>query len=73
MLQGKFPFKGVNDNDLFKRIKKANYELIHPISDNASTMISALLHINPSERPSAQQVNSSKCRSYYSEYVLFRY
>ncbi len=35
MLQGKFPFRGINDNDLFKNIKKGNYKLVHSVSENA--------------------------------------
>ncbi|KAL4511725.1 hypothetical protein ABPG72_012570 [Tetrahymena utriculariae] len=51
MLQGKFPFKGVNDNELFKKIKKGSYTYTHPVSPDAEKLISQLLNIRPSERP----------------------
>ncbi|EAR94679.2 Serine/Threonine kinase domain protein (macronuclear) [Tetrahymena thermophila SB210] len=52
MLQGKFPFKGVNDNELFKKIKKGSFTYTHPVSSDAEKLISQLLNVRPSERPS---------------------
>jgi len=53
MLQGKFPFKGISDTDLFKKIKKGMFIHTHPISANAQSMIKMLLSPHPAERPTA--------------------
>lgn len=57
MLQGKFPFKGVNDSELFKKIKKGTYALTHAISQNLEALLASLLNIKPCERPSTSQVS----------------
>jgi len=53
MLQGKFPFKGISDTDLFKKIKKGVFIHNHPVSANAQSIISSLLAPQPTDRPTA--------------------
>lgn len=57
MLQGRFPFKGVNDNDLFKKIKKGTFTLVHPVQPSAENLIALLLANRPADRPSPKEVS----------------
>jgi serine/threonine protein kinase len=50
MLYGTVPFKANNMKDLHKMIMKGRYVLKDGISNNAKTLLSALLEINPKKR-----------------------
>ena len=56
LLCGKFPFKGINDNDLFKKIRRNKFELPLYLSEESKRLITRILKVNPSERPSAGEV-----------------
>ena len=43
LLCGKFPFKGVNDNDLFKKIKRNKFELPLNLSEESKRLITTIL------------------------------
>ena len=54
MLSGKFPFKGINDKDLFRKIKKCSVEFPNHLSEGSKKFISKLLRYNPHERYSCE-------------------
>ncbi|EGR30790.1 protein kinase domain protein, partial [Ichthyophthirius multifiliis] len=56
MLQGKFPFKGLNNNELFKNIKKGSFQLAYDVSDNAKSLLKNLLNVKFEERPNTQNI-----------------
>ena len=51
MLCGKFPFKGINDVDLFKKIKKGNIDFPDFINEDIKRLILKILKYNSNERP----------------------
>ena len=51
MLCGKFPFKGINDVDLFKKIKKGNINFPDFINEDIKRLILKILKYNSDERP----------------------
>ena len=53
MLCGRFPFKGINDQDLFKKIKKGTIDFPNFISEDIKKLILKILRPNPSDRPTA--------------------
>lgn len=59
LLCGFPPFYGNNDQQIFNKILKCEYDFPSPdwdhISEEAKEFISALLVINPNERPSSEQ------------------
>lgn len=57
LLAGKYPFKGINDIDLYQKIKKCRLELPHNLSEQSKNLISKILRYSPSERPAASEVN----------------
>ncbi len=46
MLCGKFPFKGINDNDLFRKIKNNRFDLPSYLSQQSKNLITTILKIN---------------------------
>lgn len=50
MLYGTVPFKANNMNDLHKLILKAKYNLKDEISEDAKSLVKALLEIDPIKR-----------------------
>ncbi len=60
LLCGKFPFKGINDNDLFKKIKRNKFELPFYLSEESKRLITNILQINPHDRPTASEVINIK-------------
>lgn len=56
ILAGKFPFKGENDRDLYKKIARGTYQKIPDVSAEANALIGRMLRVNPQERPTAAQV-----------------
>jgi serine/threonine protein kinase len=48
ILQGNYPFRAKNENDLFEKIKKGQFEYIHnDISEKSKAFIESLLKVNP--------------------------
>jgi MAP/microtubule affinity-regulating kinase len=56
MLCGKFPFKGINDTDLFKKIKKGSFGFPESITAEARALIGVLLSPSQKDRPSLTSV-----------------
>jgi serine/threonine protein kinase len=56
ILCGKFPFKGINDTDLFKKIKKCKIDFPTHLSEDSKRLINRILKVAPNERPSAELV-----------------
>jgi serine/threonine protein kinase len=51
ILQGNYPFRAKNENDLFDKIKKGQFEYIHKdISEKSKHVIERLIRVNPLER-----------------------
>ena len=59
MLQGNYPFRAKNENDLFEKIRKGSFEYIHrDISDKSRQVIQRLVRVNPLERLSTAQMDA---------------
>jgi serine/threonine protein kinase len=56
LLCGKFPFKGQNDKELYKKICKNDLEFPDSVSSNARTFITRVLTKEPEHRPSAKDI-----------------
>jgi serine/threonine protein kinase len=56
MLSGTVPFKANNMTDLHKLILKGNYTPIKEISEEATSLISGLLDIDPKKRVKIDQI-----------------
>ncbi|EAR97534.2 Serine/Threonine kinase domain protein (macronuclear) [Tetrahymena thermophila SB210] len=54
LLQGRFPFKGKDDNELFKKICKNEYKISSDVSLGAQNLIKTIMKINPLERPTTK-------------------
>ncbi len=67
MLQGNYPFRAKNENDLFEKIKKGHFEYIHnQISDRSRKFIEALLQVEPLKRLTIYDVLSKENREWLS-------
>ena len=48
MLQGNYPFRAKNENDLFEKIKRGQFEYIHSdISKESQRIVEGLLKVHP--------------------------
>jgi len=56
LLTGTFPFKGLNDKILYRKIIRGEYSRCPEMSDQAADMVNRMLAIDASERPSAQEL-----------------
>lgn len=56
MMNGKFPFKASNDNELFRKISKGTFTFGENISAGAQNLINGILKTKASERFSTEQV-----------------
>ena len=57
MLQGNYPFRARNENDLFDKIKKGKFEYIHnDTSKDSRNLIESLLVVNPLQRLNIKEV-----------------
>ena len=58
MLWGKFPFRGINEKDLYKKISNGWYTWPSDIivSDQAINLVKSMLWINPKKRATIDQV-----------------
>jgi MAP/microtubule affinity-regulating kinase len=56
LLTGNFPFRGLNDKILYKKILKGEYMKSLDVSGEANELIERMLSMNASERPTAQML-----------------
>ena len=56
LFTGTFPFKGLNDKILYRKICRGEYSDSPELSCEASTMIARMLSMDPSDRPSAAEL-----------------
>ena len=59
LLHGCFPFKGVDDKDLFRRIGKGKFDVNESLSKECRTLLHGILKVNPSERINTNQILQS--------------
>lgn len=53
MLCGQFPFKGLSDKDLYKKIARGLYDVPDHVSYPAKSFLAKLLTVDPNRRASA--------------------
>jgi MAP/microtubule affinity-regulating kinase len=53
MLCGQFPFKGLSDKDLYKKIARGLYDVPDHVSSGAKNIISKMLTVDPNRRATA--------------------
>ena len=56
MIVGYFPFKGLTEPELYKKIIQGSFYFPNTISENAKNLITKMLSNNPLKRPSASEV-----------------
>lgn len=56
MLSGSFPFRGINDKDLYKKISRGSFLVPPGVSDAARAMICGMIAIDPTKRPSCSEI-----------------
>ncbi len=57
MLCGRFPFRGFDEKDLYSKIKKGKFDFPNHLNPDAKALLERILKINPSDRPTVDQVN----------------
>lgn len=58
MTCGCYPFDGNQEFDIFLSVKKGRFAIPNFLSDECATLIKAMLHPNPEQRPSIASINS---------------
>ena len=53
MLCGQFPFKGLSDKDLYKKIARGLYDVPDHVTSGAKNIIQKMLTVDPNRRASA--------------------
>ena len=56
LLCGKFPFRGQNDKELYKKICKYDLEIPDHVSSGAKAFLNKILRKDPDQRPSSKAV-----------------
>lgn len=56
LLCGAFPFRALNEKELYCKIVKGVYNFPDHISSNAGELVKKILNLNPTDRPSADEV-----------------
>jgi len=56
LLCGTFPFKGVSDSDLYRRISKGYFDIPAHVNPQARLLIKRMMQTDPQRRPTASQV-----------------
>ncbi|EAR88023.2 Serine/Threonine kinase domain protein (macronuclear) [Tetrahymena thermophila SB210] len=56
LLCGKFPFRGMSDNELFKKIRNCVYDPPNHVSEKCLNLLKKLLKFNPSDRPDCYEI-----------------
>ena len=57
MVCGNFPFKGINDAELFKKIKRCKFDIPQSLNEDLRKLITKILNVYPNERPLPSEVN----------------
>jgi MAP/microtubule affinity-regulating kinase len=55
-----FPFKGRNEKELYKSIKRCEFSIINYVPDKVKKVIRALIEYDPNKRPSCKEVLESE-------------
>jgi len=58
LLCGKFPFRGLSDAELYKKIRSCSFETPAFLSEKCSHLLRKILRFNPSERPDCTEVTN---------------
>ncbi len=58
MLTGSFPFKGVSDRDLYKKIVHGKFYVPEQLSRPVRSLLASIFSLNPDRRPTAAQLLS---------------
>lgn len=56
MLTGGFPFKGVNEKDLYSKVCRGMFRIPETLDYEAKRLISKILIVEPSKRPRAGEI-----------------
>jgi serine/threonine protein kinase len=56
LLAGTFPFRGLNDKILYRKICRGEYMKCPEMTDQAADMVAKMLTMDVAERPSAQEL-----------------
>jgi MAP/microtubule affinity-regulating kinase len=56
MLSGTFPFRGINDKDLYKKISRGAFIVPTGVPETAKSMICSMISIDPSRRPTCSDL-----------------
>lgn len=56
MLCGRFPFKGYNDQELFRAIKRGRYDLPPYLTTESQALLRFILQQNPPDRPTTEEI-----------------
>ena len=60
MLTGMFPFKGVNEKDLFNKISRGMFKIPETLDFEAKRLINKILIIDPTKRITAHDICSDR-------------
>ena len=55
-----FPFKGRNEKELYKSIKRCEFYIVNYVPDNVKRVIRALIEYDPFKRPTCKEVLKSE-------------
>jgi len=58
LLCGTFPFKGLDDKDLYAKIAKGEFVIPEFVSDHAQSLLRKMMAVDPDKRPSAKEIMS---------------
>jgi len=56
MICADFPFKGENEKELYKDVKKCKIKFPYFVKDEIKEIIFSLINLNPEKRPSCEEV-----------------
>ncbi|EAR90856.2 Serine/Threonine kinase domain protein (macronuclear) [Tetrahymena thermophila SB210] len=69
LICGKFPFKGADEKELYRKISKHQYEIPSFVERGARSLIQRLLSFNPEDRPSCLEILKDKWLTSFDETV----
>ena len=56
LVTGKFPFKGISDKDLYRKIAKGVFTFPNGVSVQAKELIEKMLRVDPTKRPNCKEI-----------------
>ena len=56
MLCGCFPFKGINDAELYRKIQKGNFAIPEHVEERPRRLIKRMMQVDPSKRPTVRDI-----------------